>query len=161
VVQPLDGADMLMSGVPSNEALGTFGYHFDVRGGIKGIADRAYANGFSQVSFPLPVYNVGFQHALIKSVRNLAVVSPGSGFTGMAPASGRIVEYNSGVGQALGIAAAIALLKNKNLADVTNREVRQVLGDTKRLPRIFGIPKIAEASRLGEFESALGNVFVA
>ncbi|XWK85864.1 MAG: FAD-dependent oxidoreductase [Phormidium sp.] len=161
VVQPLDGADMLMSGVPSNEALGTFGYYFDVRGGIKGIGEKASANGFTQVSFPLPLYNVGFQHALIKSVRNLAVVSPGSGFTGMAPASGRIVEYNSGVGQALGIAAAIALLKNRNLADVTNREVRQVLANTNRLPRIFGIAKIAEASRLSAFESALGNVFVA
>jgi len=91
----------------------------------------------------------------------LAVVSPGSGFTGMAPASGRIVEYNSGVGQALGIAATIALLSNRNLADVTNREVRQVLVDTKRLPLVFGIPKIAEATRLGELESTLGNVVVA
>ncbi|HEY9296309.1 MAG TPA: FAD-dependent oxidoreductase, partial [Phormidium sp.] len=145
VVQSIDGADMLMGGVSNSEALGTFGYHFDVRGGIKGIAEKAYANGFTQLSFQLPVYNVGFQHALIKNVRNLAVVSPGSGFTGMASGSGRIVEYNSGVGQALGIAAITALLSNRNLADITNREVRQVLVDTKRLPRVFGIPKTAEA----------------
>ncbi|MGA9380338.1 MAG: FAD-dependent oxidoreductase [Phormidium sp.] len=161
VVQPLDGAEMLMGGISNHEALGTFGYHFDVRGGIKGIAEKAYANGFTQLSFPLPVYNVGFQHTLIKNVRNLAVVSPGSGFTGMASSSGRIVEYNSGVGQALGIAAIIALLSNRNLADVTNREVRQVLVSTKRLPRVFGIPKIAEATRLAAVESSLGNVFVA
>lgn len=161
VVQPLDGTNMLMGGVSSNEALGTFGYHFDVRGGIKDIGKKAYAKGFTQLGFQIPIYNVGFQHTLIKNVRNLAVVSPGSGFTGMAPGSGRIVEYNSGVGQALGIAATIALLSNRNLADVKNREVRQVLADTRRLPRIFGIPKIAEATRLGEFESALGNVFIA
>jgi hypothetical protein len=161
VVQLIDGADMLMGGVSNNEALGTFGYYFDVRGGIKGIAEKAYAQGFKQLNFQLPIYNVGFQHALIKNVRNLAVVSPGSGFTGMASASGRIVEYNSGVGQALGIAAIIALLSNRSLADITNREVRQVLADTKRLPRVFGIPKISEATKLGMFESALGNVFVA
>lgn len=161
VVQSLDGADMLMGGVSNHEALGTFGYYFDVRGGIQGIAKRAYANGFSKLSFALPVYNVGFQHTLIKNVRNLAVVSPGSGFTGMASASGRIVEYNSGVGQALGIAAITALLSNRNLADVTNQEVRQILAATKRLPRVFGIPKIAEATRLAAFESALGNVFIA
>ncbi|MFB2936602.1 FAD-dependent oxidoreductase [Aerosakkonemataceae cyanobacterium BLCC-F154] len=161
VVQSLDGADMLMGGVSNSEALGTFGYYFDVRGGIEGIAAKAYANGFTKLSFPLPVYNVGFQHTLIKNVRNLAVVSPGSGFTGMASASGRIVEYNSGVGQALGIAAITALLTNRNLADITNREVRQILAETKRLPRVFGIPKIAEATRLAAFESALGNIFVA
>jgi len=161
VVQSLDGYDMLMGGVSASEALGTFGYNFDVRGGIKGLKEKANAKGFTDLSFQLPLYNVGFQHALIKDVPNLAVVSPASGFVGMACSSGRIVEYNSGVGQALGIAAIIALLGNRNLADITNREVRQVLVDTKRLPRVFGIPKIAEASRLGSFESALGNVYVA
>ncbi|WP_236739112.1 FAD-dependent oxidoreductase [[Phormidium ambiguum] IAM M-71] len=161
VVEPLDGANMLMASVSSNEALGTFGYHFDVRGGIKGFAEKAYANGFTQLNFQLPVYNVGFQHTLIKNVRNLAVVSPCSGFTGMASGSGRIVEYNSGVGQALGIAAITALLSNRNLADITNQEVRRILLDTKRLPRIFGIPKIAESSKLAALESSLGNVFIA
>ena len=125
------------------------------------MGEKAYAKGITRLSFQLPVFNVGIQHAIIKDIPNLAVVSPGSGFVGLAPAAGRIVEYNSGVGQGLGIAAVIALLNNRNLADVTNREVRQVLIETKRLPRIFGVPKIAEASRMVAFESALGGVAIA
>ena len=160
VVQPLTGADMLMGGVPAREALGTFGYQFDVRGGIRDFAKIAYEKGITNLSFTPPIFNIGIQHAIVRTIPNLAVVSPASGFVGLAASAGRIVEFNAGVAQGLGIAAIIAILGNKNLADVSNLEVRKVLVDTKRLPKVFGIPKLAEASRMGAIDT-LGDIAIA
>ncbi len=155
VVEPLTGSDMLMGGVASREALGTFAYHFDVRGGIPGIGTRAGAMGFPSVSFPPPVFNIGIQHALIKDVPNLAVVSPASGFEGYACSAGRIMEFNAAVGQGVGIAAIIALLGDRNLATVANIEVRKVLDQIGQSSRIYGFAKTADASKLGRFESLI------
>ena len=158
VVEPLTGAKMLKGGVPPSEALATFAYHFDVRGGIPGIGERAKSQGwFQSLSFEHPVFNIGIKHALIKDIPNLAVVSPCSGFEGYAPAAGRIFEFNAAVGQGVGIAAIIATLNNKNLADISNQEVRKVLVETGQLPRIFGFPKTAEANKLAEFELRLAS----
>ncbi len=153
VVDPLTGSDMLMGGVSTREALGTFAYHFDVRGGIPGIGTKAYAQGFTSVSFDKPVFNIGIQHALIKDIPNLAVVSPASGFEGFACSAGRIVEFNAAVGQGVGMAASIALTSSRNLADIPNVEVRIVLDETGQTPRVFGFAKAAEAFKLGQFES--------
>jgi hypothetical protein len=155
VVEPLTGSQMLMGGVPAREALGTFSYHFDVRGGIPGIGVKASAQGFTSVSFPKPVFNIGIQHALIKNVPNLAVVSPGSGFEGYASSAGRIVEFNVGVGQGVGIASIIALTSGRNLADISNLEVRNVLVETGQLSRIFGFSQTEVASKLERFESTI------
>lgn len=156
-VEPLRGHHMLAGGVPANEAIGTFAYHFDVRGGISGLGLRANGMGISSISFSTPpVFNIGIRHALIKSVPNLAVVSPGSGFDGYASSAGRIVEFNAAVGQGVGIAAAIALLGKRNLMDISNLEVRQVLNATGQNPRIYGRSNVVEAMRLQEFESVLG-----
>ncbi|HBE54213.1 MAG TPA: FAD-dependent oxidoreductase, partial [Cyanobacteria bacterium UBA11369] len=111
-------------------------------------------------SFTPPIFNIGIQHAIVRTIPNLAVVSPASGFVGLAAAAGRIVEFNAGVAQGLGIAAIIAILGSKNLADVSNLDVRKVLVDTKRLPKVFGIPKLAEASRMGAIDT-LGDVAIA
>lgn len=155
VVEPLTGSMMLAGGVPAWEALGTFAYHFDVRGGIPGIGIKANAKGFKSVSFSAPVFNVGIRHAQIKEVPNLAVVSPASGFKGFASSAGRIVEFNATVGQGLGIAAMIALLSGRNLSEVSNLEVRQVLTQTGQLPRVFGVAQTLEASRLRDFETVI------
>lgn len=153
VVEPLSGAKMLKGGVSPSEALATFGYHFDVRGGIPGIGERAKSQGWLQsLNFPRPVFNIGIQHALIKDIPNLAVVSPGSGFEGLATGAGRICEFNAAVGQGVGIAAVVAITSNRNLADISNVEVRKVLVETRQLPRIFGFSKTPEANRLAEFE---------
>ena len=156
VVDPLTGAEILNGGVPANEALGTFGYHFDNRGGIKGLAASAAANGFSSLNFERPIFNIGIQHALIQDIPNLAVVSPASGFEGLATSAGRIVEHNVAVGQGAGIAATIALLDNRNIADISNIEVRHVLEETEQLPTVFGISN-SDFTRLNEFEIALTN----
>lgn len=156
VVEPLTGTKMLLGGVSPAEALATFAYHFDMRGGIPGISPRAIENGWSQgLNFQMPVFNVGIQHALINQIRNLAVVSPASGFEGYATAAGRIVEFNAAVGHGVGIAAIIAIQSNRNLADISNWEVRKVLLETGQLPRIFGIAKTAEALRMGQLEKLL------
>ncbi|MEG4801481.1 FAD-dependent oxidoreductase [Microcoleus sp. ARI1-B5] len=157
VVEPLTGAQMLLGGVPATEALGTFSYHFDVRGGISGIGEKANSLGwFKSLSFKQPTFNIGIRHALIKNVPNLAVVSPCSGFEGLACSVGRIVEFNAAVGQGVGIAAVNAILNNKNLADVSNREVRQVLAQTGQLPKIFGVANNADGTLLAQFETLVG-----
>ena len=155
-VEPLTGAQMLAGGVPPEEALGTFGYHFDIRGGIKGLGNRTLEKGLKEVFLHLPpLSNFGIQHALIKDVPNLAVISPASGFQGYASSAGRIVEFNCGVGQGVGIAIAIALSENRNLAAISNLEVRQVLVDTQRLPKIYGISYIEQARELDVFENLI------
>jgi hypothetical protein len=156
VVESLSGAQMLAGGVPSGEALATFGYHLDVRGGIEGLGSRARKHGFTSVSFPTPpLFNVGIHHALVKMVPNLAVISPASGFDGYACAAGRIVEFNVAVGQGVGIAAALAILSRRNLAQITNSEVRRILVQTGQLPRIYGRSNTVDATRLVAFENAL------
>ncbi|MEM7726247.1 MAG: FAD-dependent oxidoreductase [Cyanobacteria bacterium P01_A01_bin.45] len=157
-LEPLTGGQMLAGGVSVNEAIGTFGYHFDIRGGIEGLGDRAVDKGFENVLFlhpPLPLFNFGIQHALIKNVPNLAVISPASGFEGYACSAGRIVEFNCGVGQGIGIAIALSLSQKKLLAEVSNRQVRNILINTDRLPKIYGKSYLAQAEQLDVFENQM------
>ncbi|MEB3829016.1 FAD-dependent oxidoreductase [Phormidium sp. CCY1219] len=155
VVEPLSGAEMLAGGVPDDEALGTFAYHFDVRGGIPGIGEKAQAKGFLSTMFSKPIFNIGIRHAQLKEVQNLAVVSPASGFEGFASAAGRIVEFNAGVSQGLGIAATLAHLSDRNLAEISNREVRNVLMQTGQLPQIFGQSQAPDLAKLKQFETVV------
>ena len=102
-----------------------------------------------------PLSNFGIQHALIKDVPNLAVISPASGFQGYASSAGRIVEFNCGVGQGVGIGIGIALSENRNFAEISNLEVREVLVSTQRLPKIYGVSYIEQARELDVFENLI------
>ena len=156
VVEPLTGTKMLEGGVPDSEALASFSYHFDVRGGITGLGAKGREKGYSRVGFHTkPIFNVGIRHAQIRDVPNLAVVSPASGFEGYASSAGRIVEFNVAVAQGLGIASAIALIENRNLAEITNLEVRKVLVKTGQLSRIYGQPNPEAAAKMRKFEADL------
>jgi hypothetical protein len=156
VINPLTGAEMLVGGVRANEALGTFGYHFDVRGGIEGFGERANNKGFGNLAFLTPpLFNIGIEHALFKHVPNLAVVSPCSGFEGYACSAGRIVEFNCGVGQGVGIAAGIALVQARELHEVLNKEVHDVLLSTGKLSQIYGTTNEVAAAQLDEFEHSM------
>jgi hypothetical protein len=149
----LSGAEMLAGGVSADEAVGTFGYHFDVRGGIKGLGERAAAHGFTKlIPEAPPLFNVGIQHALVGSIANLAVVSPGSGFDGYGCAAGRIVEFNVTVGQGVGIAAAIALVEGRPLASIENVEVHDRLANRGLLSKIYGTGSPALVAGLDTFE---------
>lgn len=162
VVSSLSGAQMLQGGVAGNEALGTFGYYLDVRGGIDGLGAKAIEKGITSIGFHHPpLFNIGMHHALSRTVPNLAIVSPGSGFEGYACSAGRIIEFNAAVGQGVGIAAAIALHTGRNLATITNVEVRRVLEQTKQLPKIYGRANPVEAVRLDTFETTLGGTAIA
>ncbi len=156
-VKSFTGAEMLAGGVTVDEALGTFGYHFDIRGGIKGLGNRALQKGLEIFRLHLPpLFNFGIQHALIKDVPNLAVISLASGFEGYASSAGRIVEFNCGVGQGVGIAIAIALTTApRNLAEISNQEVREVLVNTQRLPKIYGVSYLEQARELDVFENLI------
>jgi FAD dependent oxidoreductase len=155
-VESLSGAKMLAGGVPDSEALGTFGYAFDIRGGIAGMEKLASDKGMdSNMSFQPPLFNIGIRHALMKTIPNLAVVSPASGFDGYASATGRIVEFNVAVGQGVGIACSLALKGDRPLAEITNGEVRSVLEATGRLPKIYARIDVAAAAKLNDFESRI------
>ncbi len=175
VVEPLTGAKMLAGGVPANEALGTFGYHFDFRGAIQGIIqdieeriheertnnkgfrNKEFGNqGFGNLAFLTPpLFNIGIQHTLIKYVPNLAVVGSCSGFEGYACLPGRIVEFNCGVGQGVGIAAGIALTQDREINEVSNKEVRDVMESIGILPQIYGTTNEVAAAQLDDFEHSI------
>jgi FAD dependent oxidoreductase len=155
-LQPLPGAQMMAGGVSVHEALGTFGYAYDARGGIYGLHDRATEVGAPGPEFKTPLFNIGFRHALLRDVPNLAVLGPASGFDGNASTAGRIVEYNTAVGQAIGIVACLALLTNRAMNSFTNTEVRSVLVATGRLPKLYGVYDAEETARVALFEKLLG-----
>lgn len=155
-VQPLTGAQMMAGGVYSYEALGSFGYAFDARGGINGLEKRIVEVGAPQAKFKAPLFNVGMRHALLKNVPNLAVLGPASGFEGAASTAGRIVEFNVAVGQGIGIAACLALLTNRELNSFSNIEIRNVLIATGRLPKIYGIYDPVETQNVALFEKLMG-----
>jgi FAD dependent oxidoreductase len=160
-VDPLSGAQMIAGGVPNSQAIGTFGYAFDTRGGINGLWKRAAEVGIRKFAFKSPLLNVGMRHALIRSIPNLAVISPASGFDGCASAVGRITEFNVAVAQGVGIAAAIAQLSDRNLADISNEEVRTVLLQTNKLSKIYGKYDPLETSSMSSFEQRMFDVSLA
>ncbi len=141
IAQSLDdltATKMTDGGVPAEEALGTFSYHLDARGGIDGFWEKIAEKGIHEIrGFLMPTFNYGFRHTLPIEYENLSVLSPASGFGGLGTTAGRIVEFNVSVGEGLAIAFAIAITEKRSLHSVTNQEVKQALGYT---PQIYGKP---------------------
>lgn len=132
----LTATKMSDGGIPAAEALGTFSYHLDARGGIAGLGERITEAGIHEIrSVLMPTFNYGFRHTLPVEYENLAVLSPASGFGGLGTTAGRIVEFNVSVGEGLAIATAIANAEERSLHSITNQEVKQALGYT---PKIYG-----------------------
>lgn len=100
----------------------------------------------------MPTLNRG----VLKNTSNLAVLGPASGFDGKASTAGRIVEYNVAVGQAVGIAACLALLTNREMNSLSNIEIRNVLVATGRLPKVYGIYDPVETPNVALFEKLMG-----
>jgi hypothetical protein len=154
-VSPISGSWMLAGGLAASEGLASFGYHFDIRGGIRGLDERAGGLGIPDTQFPMPLFNVGIGHALLIDVPNVGVVSPASGFEGYAASAGRIVEHNVGVGVGLGIAAVLAVESGRDLGGIRTAEVRQVLDESRITPRLYGAADSTNLARLERFEIAL------
>lgn len=111
-VRPLSADRMAAGGVPRWEALGTFSYNLDLRGGLAGVMPPAK-----------PTFNFGYRHTLPREVSNLAVLGPASGFAGLGEGAGRIIELNISVGQGLAIASTLAQMGRIPLAAVDPHQV--------------------------------------
>ena len=126
--QVLDAALMAFGGVPEPQALGTFTYALDLRGGLPGIQLPRISK---------PTFNFSYVHTLPEEFSNLAVLGPAGGFGGLGVGAGRIIELNVSVGQGLAIAAAAALQTpgpdHGSLAAVDPRLVAQ------RMPHPFPV----------------------
>ena len=135
-VDELSATLMAAGGINEAEALGTFGYHLDDRGGIDGLDERVDETVLRLFDFEqMPVFNYGFRHTLPQERSNLAVLSPASGFGGLGTTAGRIVEFNVSVGEGLAIAIAKSLAEERSLQTITNTEVRQA---NRSRPPIYG-----------------------
>lgn len=135
-VDELSATLMAAGGIDPQEALGTFGYHLDDRGGIEGLDEQVEDSVLRLFDFDqMPVFNYGFRHTLPKERSNLAVLGPASGFGGLGTTAGRIVELNVSVGEGLAIAIAKSLTEGRSLQTITNFEVRQAMGTT---PATYG-----------------------
>ena len=130
-VDELSATLMAAGGIDSREALGTFGYHLDDRGGIDGLDERVEETVLRLFDFNnMPVFNYGFRHTLPQERSNLAVLGPASGFGGLGTTAGRIVELNVSVGEGLAIAIAKSIAEERSLQTITNFEVRRAMGTT-------------------------------
>lgn len=135
-VDELSATLMAAGGLPDSEAIGTFGYHLDDRGGIEGLDAEVNDSVFRLYNLDqMPIFNYGFRHTLPQEAENLAVLGPASGFGGLGATAGRIVEFNVGVGEGLAIAIAHSLSQGQPLHSITNADVRSAMGYT---PAIYG-----------------------
>ncbi len=132
----LTATKMSDGGVPPEEALGTFSYHLDSRGGIAGFDEKIADAGIHEIKhFLMPTFNYGFRHTLPVEYENLAVLSPASGFGGLGTTAGRIVEFNVSVGEGLAIATAMSISEGRSLHSIENQEVKAALG---YIPEVYG-----------------------
>jgi len=115
-VAVLGEMEMANGGVPHNQALGTFSYFLDFRGGLKGIP-----------GFPKPTFNFGYRHTLPRDLDNLAVLGPAAGYGGLGGGAGRILELNISIGQGLAIASGLALADGMPLAAIDPVRVAQLM----------------------------------
>lgn len=133
-LDPLSAERMAAGGVSRQEALGTFTYALDFRGGLAGLLPQAK-----------PTFNFGYRHTLPREISNLAVLGPAAGFAGLGEGAGRIIELNISVGQGLAIASTLALKRRIPLAAVDPQQVAQLMPEGY-LP--YGRPSTATALQL-------------
>ncbi len=130
-VTPLTAKLMGWGGVPADQALGSFTYKLDFRGGYPGLERRR-----PQAD---PTFNFGYRHTLPREIGNLAVLGPSAGYGGLGEGVGRIVELNISVGVGVAIAAALAERQHSTLAQVDPVMVAQLL---ERRGLIVGRPSV-------------------
>jgi hypothetical protein len=119
IAHPLEAlsADLMAKGgVQRDQALGTFTYSLDFRGGLSEFIPPAR-----------PTFNFGYRHIIPTEITNLAVLGPSSGFGGLGEGAGRIIELNVSVGQGLAIASALALHDHAALAAIDPRQVAMLM----------------------------------
>jgi hypothetical protein len=117
---------MLKGGVPEKDAIGTFSYWLDCRG----IELRQFYPG---CHFPKPIFNVGLDVALFDQpeLHNFGVMGRSAGYSPLGQGAGRIVQHNAMLGEALGIAAAIAVKNQVSLNTIGAHDIRLELNSRK------------------------------
>lgn len=130
-VTPLSAKWMGWGGVPSNQALGSFTYKLDFRGGYSGAEKNPPKEA--------PTFNFGYRHTLPREIGNLAVLGPSAGYGGLGEGVGRIVELNVSVGAGVAIAAALAERNHTPMAQLDPIRVAQLL---ERRGFIVGRPSL-------------------
>jgi hypothetical protein len=111
--------DILRGGVFPTEAIGSFSYWLDLRG----VNLLRSLNGNV---LPKPHVNLGLKVCLpahYHTVPNFGFVSRSAGYSPLAQGFGRIVQHNAILGEALGIAAALAIRTPCSLADMVFQKV--------------------------------------
>jgi hypothetical protein len=138
-VAVLGETEMANGGVPHNQALGTFSYFLDFRGGLKGIG-----------LFPKPTFNFGYRHTLPRELDNLAVLGPAAGYGGLGGGAGRILELNISIGQGLAIASGLSLADGMALAAIDPERVARLMP-----PGFIAYGRPSNASRVHLFLARL------
>ena len=78
---------------------------------------------------PKATFNFGIEHTLSR-LNNLAIVGKSAGYSGLAPAVGRILELNTSIGANIGITAALATEQNKPIQSISSTETRLAMENT-------------------------------
>lgn len=114
--------NLLSGGVSPEKSVGVFSYWIDMRG-------VTLSRYFGEISLPKPMFGVSLDGALFDEPRlaNLAVVSRSGGYSSLAQGAGRIVQHLSMLGEAVGVAAAVAIRRSQSLSEVSIRKVQQAL----------------------------------
>ena len=114
---------MLAGGVPEEDAIGVFSYWLDFRG----VQLSRYFPGLYHL--PKPVFRVGLGCSLLAQpgLESWAVVGRSAGYSPVGQGAGRIIQHNAQVGEAVGIAAALAIKNGCTLREISARSIRAVL----------------------------------
>lgn len=129
----MSGVDLFQGGVPENEAIGTFSYWVDFRG------INLWQVCPEDMPLPKPVFNVGLDVACFAEPHfsNLAVVSRSGGYSPLAQGACRIVQHNALLGEAVGIAAAMALQTKQPMAEIPAPEIRAAMAARTQKPWVL------------------------
>lgn len=121
----MSGVDLFAGGVSETEAVGTFSYWVDFRGiNLWEVCPEV-------MPLPKPVFNVGLDVARFAEPRfsNLAVVGRSAGYSPLAQGACRIVQHNALLGEAVGVAAALAVQLDRVWGDLPAAAVRAAMAD--------------------------------
>lgn len=157
VKDSLTGAEMQAGGVDAKEAIGSYEYGVDIRGGLgKWFGQITEEYGIGDISLPKVDYNLGVEHTLSGQVANLSIVSPSGGYDGLGWGAGRIVENNAIVAEAHGAALAKATHEDRDSYSITNEEARELrLEQVGEIELADGVKSNHGNANLGRVESAL------
>lgn len=117
----MTAADALAGGVPKEKAVATFSYWLDLRG-------TQMWRKYPGEHLAKPVFNIGLDVALpvYPDLHNIGFVSRSAGYSPLGQGAGRIVQHNSLLGEAFGIAAALSARDGHLLSEYAEARIGEV-----------------------------------